>query len=105
VRSEDISDELEQTPASTGAHGEAKTSGSQGRGRGPDSKPEFAWGQDTANHTSRRASTHCGTAIRVHLPRPSGEFNQFIDVIPDSALSRHRPTNGIRAAVDAAFGF
>ena len=44
-------------------------------------------------------------AIRVDLPRPSGEFNQFIDVIPDSALSRHRPTNGIRGAVDAAFGF
>ena len=51
VRSEDISDELEQTPASTAAHGDAKTSGSQSRGRGPDSKPESAWGQDTANHT------------------------------------------------------
>ena len=34
--------------------------------------------------------------IRVDIPRPATEFNQFIDVIPESALSRHgvRPTNG-----------
>jgi hypothetical protein len=37
--------------------------------------------------------------IRVDIPRPSNEFNQFIDVIPESALSRHgvrpvTPTNG-----------
>jgi hypothetical protein len=31
---------------------------------------------------------HCGTAIRVDLPRPSGEFNQFIDVIPDRVLQQ-----------------
>jgi hypothetical protein len=27
--------------------------------------------------------------IRVHLPRPPNELNQFIDVIPESALSKH----------------
>jgi hypothetical protein len=27
--------------------------------------------------------------IRVDIPRPANEFNQFIDVIPESALSRH----------------
>ena len=27
--------------------------------------------------------------IRVDIPRPSNEYNQFIDVIPESALSRH----------------
>ena len=37
--------------------------------------------------------------IRVDIPRPPGEFNQFIDVIPESALSRHgvkkpEPSNG-----------
>ena len=53
---------------------------------------------------SEGSSTIWVETIRVDLPRPSGEFNQFIDVIPDSALSRHKPTNGIRAAVDAAFG-
>ena len=35
--------------------------------------------------------------IRVDIPRPSNEFNQFIDVIPESALSRHgvKPVNGM----------
>jgi len=39
--------------------------------------------------------------IRNDIPRPATEFNQFIDVIPESALSRHgvkpitpAPTNG-----------
>jgi hypothetical protein len=38
--------------------------------------------------------------IRVDIPRPPDEFNQFVDVIPESALSRHGvapvtpPTNG-----------
>jgi hypothetical protein len=38
--------------------------------------------------------------IRVDIPRPPDEFNQFIDAIPASALSRHgvahvpEPTNG-----------
>jgi hypothetical protein len=27
--------------------------------------------------------------IRVDIPRPINEYNQFIDVIPESALSRH----------------
>jgi hypothetical protein len=53
----------------------------------------------------KEAAQYGVETIRVDLPRPSGEFNQFIDVIPDSTLSRHRPTNGIRVAVDAAFGF
>jgi hypothetical protein len=34
--------------------------------------------------------------IRVDIPSPPNEFNQFIDVIPESALSRHgvKPVNG-----------
>jgi hypothetical protein len=38
--------------------------------------------------------------IRVDIPRPPNEFNQFVDVIPESALSRHGvapitpPSNG-----------
>jgi hypothetical protein len=28
--------------------------------------------------------------IRVRIPRPPNEFNQFIDVIPENALSKHR---------------
>jgi hypothetical protein len=40
--------------------------------------------------------------IRVDIPRPPNEFNQFIDQIPETALSRHgvhplnptKPTNG-----------
>ena len=39
---EGISEWLEQRPASTAAHGDAKTSSSQGSGRGPDHKPEIA---------------------------------------------------------------
>jgi hypothetical protein len=44
--------------------------------------------------------------IRVDIPRPTNEFNQFVDVIPESALSRHgvrpngnpdHPTNGTPA--------
>ena len=33
--------------------------------------------------------------IRVDIPRPANEFNQYIDVIPESALSRHgvKPLN------------
>ena len=37
--------------------------------------------------------------IRVDIPRPANEFNQFVDVIPESALSRYRPTNGAKRAV------
>jgi hypothetical protein len=38
--------------------------------------------------------------IHVDIPRPLNEYNQFVDVIPESALSRHgvqplsTPTNG-----------
>jgi len=39
--------------------------------------------------------------IHVDIPRPTNEYNQFVDVIPESALSRHgvkpitpTPTNG-----------
>ena len=38
--------------------------------------------------------------IRVDIPRPPNEFNQFVDVIPETALSRHGvapitpPSNG-----------
>jgi hypothetical protein len=37
--------------------------------------------------------------IRVDIPRPPNEFNQFVDVIPESALSRHgvKPTNAAPA--------
>jgi hypothetical protein len=37
--------------------------------------------------------------IRVDIPLPANEFNQFVDVIPESALSRHRPTNSAKPAV------
>jgi len=37
--------------------------------------------------------------IRVEIPRPLNEYNQFIDVIPESALSRHRPTSGAKPSV------
>jgi len=47
----------------------------------------------------KETAQHGVETIRVDLPRPSGEFNQFIDVIPDSALSRHRPTNGAKLAI------
>jgi hypothetical protein len=41
--------------------------------------------------------------IRVDIPRPLNEYNQFIDLIPESALSRHgvhpvAPANGKPAA-------
>jgi hypothetical protein len=33
--------------------------------------------------------------IRVDIPRPINEYNQFIDTIPESVLSRHGlPGNG-----------
>jgi hypothetical protein len=44
-----------------------------------------------------RASTQYGVrVIRVDIPRPLNEYNQFIDVIPESARSRHgvKPVNG-----------
>jgi hypothetical protein len=37
--------------------------------------------------------------IRVDIPRPPDEFNQFVDVIPESALSRHGLTYGTKPAV------
>jgi hypothetical protein len=37
--------------------------------------------------------------IRVDIPRPANEFNQFVDVIRESALSRYRPTNSAKPAV------
>jgi hypothetical protein len=37
--------------------------------------------------------------IPVHIPRPPNEFNQFIGVIPENALSKHRPTNGTKRVV------
>ncbi len=40
-----------------------------------------------------------GVKIRVDIPRPLNEYNQFIDVIPESALSRHGLTNGTKPAV------
>jgi hypothetical protein len=33
------------------------------------------------------------------LGGPPGEFDHFVDVIPESALSRHRPINGAKPAV------
>ena len=34
--------------------------------------------------------------IKIDIPRPADTFNQFVDVIPESALSRHgvKPVNG-----------
>jgi hypothetical protein len=40
--------------------------------------------------------------IRVHIPRPPNEFNQFIDVIPEGALRKNRPTNGTKHVVKPA---
>ena len=37
--------------------------------------------------------------IRVDIPRLPNEFNQFVDVIPESALSRHGLTYGTKPAV------
>ena len=37
--------------------------------------------------------------IRVDIPRPANEFNQFIDVIPETALSRHGLTSGAKPSV------
>ncbi len=37
--------------------------------------------------------------IRVDIPRPINEYNQFIDTIPESALSRHGLTYGTKPAV------
>ena len=46
----------------------------------------------------KEAAQYGVRVIRVDIPRPPGEFNQFIDVIPESALSRHgvRPTNSAK---------
>jgi hypothetical protein len=37
--------------------------------------------------------------IRVDIPRPLNEYNQFIDVIPENALYWHGLTNGTKPAV------
>jgi hypothetical protein len=37
--------------------------------------------------------------IRVHIPRPPNEFNQFIGAIPENAVSKHKPTNGTKRVV------
>jgi hypothetical protein len=37
----------------------------------------------------KEAAQYGVRVIRVDIPRPPNEFNQFIDVIPESALSRH----------------
>jgi len=49
----------------------------------------------------KEAAQYGVRVIRVDIPRPLNEYNQFIDVIPESALSRHgvkplnsTPTNG-----------
>jgi hypothetical protein len=48
----------------------------------------------------KEAAQYGARIIRVDIPRPPNEFNQFVDVIPESALSRHGvhpitpPTNG-----------
>jgi hypothetical protein len=48
----------------------------------------------------KEAAQYGVRVIRVDIPRPTNEWNQFVDVIPESALSRHgvkplsTPTNG-----------
>ena len=44
----------------------------------------------------KEAAQYSVRVIRVDIPRPLNEYNQFVDVIPESALSRHgvRPVNG-----------
>jgi hypothetical protein len=49
----------------------------------------------------KEAAQYGVRVIRVDIPRRLNEYNQFIDVIPESALSRHgvkpvdgTPTNG-----------
>ena len=43
----------------------------------------------------KEAAQYGVRVIRVDIPRPLNEYNQFIDVIPESALSRHgvKPLN------------
>ena len=47
----------------------------------------------------KEAAQYGVRVIRVDIPRPPNEFNQFIDVIPESALSRHGLTSGTKPAV------
>ncbi len=47
----------------------------------------------------KEAAQYAVKIIRVDIPRPINEYNQFIDVIPESALSRYRPTNLAKPAV------
>ena len=54
-----------------------------------------------APRDSKKAVQHGVKIINVDIPQPLGEFNQFIDVIPESALSRHRPTSSAKPAVPA----
>jgi hypothetical protein len=48
----------------------------------------------------KEAAQYGVRVIRIDIPRPTNEWNQFVDVIPESALSRHgvkpiaSPTNG-----------
>jgi len=37
----------------------------------------------------KEAAQYGVRVIRVDIPRPTNEWNQFVDVIPESALSRH----------------
>jgi hypothetical protein len=47
----------------------------------------------------KEAAQYGVRVIRVDIPRPLNEYNQFIDVIPESALNRHGLTNGTKPAV------
>ena len=47
----------------------------------------------------KEAAQYGVRVIRVDIPRPTNEWNQFVDVIPESALSRHGLTYGTKPAV------
>jgi hypothetical protein len=47
----------------------------------------------------KEATQYGVRVIRVDIPRPLNEYNQFIDTIPESALSRHGLTYGTKPAV------
>jgi hypothetical protein len=47
----------------------------------------------------KEAAQYGVRVIRVDIPRPLNEYNQFIDTIPESALSRHGLTYGTKPAV------
>jgi hypothetical protein len=47
----------------------------------------------------KEAAQYGVRVIRVDIPRPLNEYNQFIDTIPESALNRHGLTNGTNPAV------